>query len=103
MVTPEIRVDCSDDQKFQLVRAVTQRLQDIASTQDLSTVTLPIRELITIDGIRVRFDHGWGLIRASNTQPALVLRFEASSQEQLSQIREYLELQLSTISQALTF
>ena len=103
VVTPEIRVDCSDDQKFQLVRAVTQRLQDIASTQDLSTVTLPIRELITIDGIRVRFDHGWGLIRASNTQPALVLRFEASSQEQLSQIREYLELQLSTISQALTF
>ncbi len=102
VVTPEIRVDCSDDQKFQLVTAVTQRLQDIASTQDLSTVTLPIRELITIDGIRVRFDHGWGLIRASNTQPALVLRFEASSQEQLSQIREYLELQLSTVSQALT-
>ncbi|MDX2347772.1 MAG: phosphomannomutase/phosphoglucomutase [Nitrospirota bacterium] len=101
VVTPEIRVDCSDDQKFQLVRAVTQRLQDIASTQDLSTVRLPIRELITIDGIRVRFDHGWGLIRASNTQPALVLRFEASSQEQLSQIRKYLELQLATVSQAL--
>ena len=102
VVTPEIRVDCSDDQKFQLVTAVTQRLQDIAATQDLSTVTLPIRELIMIDGIRVRFDHGWGLIRASNTQPALVLRFEASSQEQLSQIQEYLELQLSTVSQALT-
>ena len=102
VVTPEIRVDCSDDQKFQLVAAITQRLQDIARTQDLSTATLPIRELITIDGIRVRFDHGWGLIRASNTQPALVLRFEAPSQEELSQIREYLESQLAEVSQALT-
>jgi len=102
VVTPEIRVDCSDDQKFQLVAAVTQRLQEVAATQDLSTVDLPIRELITIDGIRVRFDNGWGLIRASNTQPALVLRFEASSQVHLSRIREYLESQLADVSQALT-
>ena len=102
VVTPEIRVDCSDDQKFQLVAAVTQRLQEIAATQDCNTADLPIRELITIDGIRVRFDNGWGLIRASNTQPALVLRFEASSQVRLSQIREYLESQLSDVSQALT-
>jgi phosphomannomutase/phosphoglucomutase len=101
VVTPEIRVDCSDDQKFQLVAAVTQRLQKIAAIQDCNTADLPIRELITIDGIRVRFDHGWGLIRASNTQPALVLRFEATSQVQLSQIREYLESQLADASQAL--
>ena len=98
VVTPEIRVDCSDDQKFQRVAAVTKRLQEIEVTQDLKTTDLPIRELITIDGIRVRFDHGWGLIRASNTQPALVLRFEAASQEQLSQIREYLESQLAEFS-----
>jgi phosphomannomutase/phosphoglucomutase len=102
VVTPEIRVDCSDDQKFQLVTAVTQRLQDLSATQDLTTAKMPIRELITIDGIRVRFDHGWGLIRASNTQPALVLRFEAASQDQLSQIRAYLESQLNEVSQALT-
>ena len=102
VVTPEIRVDCSDDQKFQLVAAVTERLQDIFATQVLSTTKMPIRELITIDGIRVRFDHGWGLIRASNTQPALVLRFEAASQEQLSQIRAYLESQLAKVSQAFT-
>ncbi len=102
VVTPEIRVDCSDDQKFQLVTALTQRLQEVAATQDLSTVDLPIRELITIDGIRVRFDNGWGLIRASNTQPALVLRFEAASQVQLSHIRAYLESQLADVSQALT-
>ena len=102
VVTPEIRVDCSDDQKFQLVAAVTQRFHEIVRTQDLSSSDLPIRELITIDGIRVRFDKGWGLIRASNTQPALVLRFEAVSQEQLSQIREYLESQLAEVSQTLT-
>jgi phosphomannomutase/phosphoglucomutase len=102
VVTPEIRVDCSDDQKFQLVAAVTQRLQDIAAIQDRNTADLPIRELITIDGIRVRFDTGWGLIRASNTQPALVLRFEAGSQVQLSHIRAYLESQLADVSQALT-
>jgi len=47
--------------------------------------------MITIDGIRVRFDEGWGLIRASNTQPALVLRFEATSQANLLKIREFLE------------
>ncbi len=102
VVTPEIRVDCSDDQKFQLVAAVTQRLQDIASTEQDNSAELPIRELITIDGVRVRFDNGWGLIRASNTQPALVLRFEAETQEQLSQIRAYLESQLAEVSQALT-
>lgn len=102
IVTPEIRVDCSDDQKFQLVAAVTQRLQAIEATQDFSTADLPIRELITIDGIRVRFEHGWGLIRASNTQPALVLRFEASTQEHLSQIREYLESELAKVGHALS-
>jgi phosphomannomutase/phosphoglucomutase len=102
VVTPEIRVDCSDDQKFQLAAAVTERLQAIAASQDSTTSELPIRELITIDGIRVRFDHGWGLIRASNTQPALVLRFEASSQDHLSQIREYLESELAQASHALS-
>ena len=102
VVTPEIRVDCSDDQKFQLAEAITKRLQHIAKTQDLQSTALPIRELITIDGIRVRFDHGWGLIRASNTQPALVLRFEAASSQMLSQIREYLETLLAEVRQTLT-
>jgi phosphomannomutase/phosphoglucomutase len=78
------------------------RSQEIAAIQDPNTADLPIRELITIDGIRVRFDNGWGLIRASNTQPALVLRFEGSTQIQLSRIREYLESQLADVSQALT-
>jgi phosphomannomutase/phosphoglucomutase len=94
VVTPEIRVDCSDEQKFPLVESVKERLRNVANTQDPRTSALPIREIITIDGVRVRFDEGWGLIRASNTQPALVLRFEASSQGHLSQIKDYLERQL---------
>jgi phosphomannomutase/phosphoglucomutase len=102
VVTPEIRVDCSDDQKFLLVEAVRDRLSNVANTQDPKTSALPIRKIITIDGIRVCFDEGWGLIRASNTQPALVLRFEASSQAHLSQIKDYLERQLSDVTRGIT-
>ena len=102
VVTPEIRVECSDDHKFQLVDSVRERLNTIFQTQNPKTSALPIRELITIDGVRVRFDEGWGLIRASNTQPALVLRYEASSQSHLAQIRTYLERQLSEIGAAVT-
>ncbi|PJA78304.1 MAG: phosphomannomutase [Nitrospirae bacterium CG_4_9_14_3_um_filter_51_5] len=101
VVTPEIRVDCSDDQKFLLVETVRERLKHVANTQDLKTSVLPIRDIITIDGIRVRFDEGWGLIRASNTQPALVLRFEASSHDHLTQIQAYLEGQLSEVAAGL--
>lgn len=64
--TPEIRVDCPDAIKFAVVDAALQHFR-------------PRYEVIDVDGVRVRLPHGWGLIRASNTQPALVLRFEADS------------------------
>ena len=51
------------------------------------------------DGVRVCFDDGWGLIRASNTQPALVLRFEATTDERLQAIRTYLEGELEACTQ----
>lgn len=54
-------------------------------------------KVIDIDGVRVLFDGGWGLVRASNTQPALVLRFEALSQERLAEIRTAVETVLETI------
>jgi len=82
--TPEIRVPCPDDKKFQLVEKITEyyrRRQDI----------------IDIDGVRVLFDDGWGLVRASNTQPVLVLRFEAFSLERLSEIRSQVESVLAEI------
>src|SRR5207247_165493 len=63
--TPEIRVDCPDDVKFALAERVRDRFRAAG------------REIIDLDGVRVRFPRGWGLVRASNTQPVLVMRFEA--------------------------
>jgi phosphomannomutase/phosphoglucomutase len=72
--TPEIRVDCPEDAKLPLVQAVLARYR-------------PHYEVIDIDGVRVKFPHGWGLVRASNTQPILVLRFEADTPAHLDTIR----------------
>ncbi|MCX6600950.1 MAG: phosphomannomutase/phosphoglucomutase [bacterium] len=72
--TPEIRVDCPDDVKFGLVEKVK------------NTFKKKGYETFDLDGVRVRFPDGWGLARASNTQPTLVLRFEANSPEALAHI-----------------
>jgi len=79
--TPEIRVDCPDDVKFQVVEEAKKQLARE-------------HKIIDIDGVRVLFPEGWGLIRASNTQPALVLRFEATSEAALQKIREVVESQV---------
>ena len=76
--TPEIRVDCPDEVKFQVVERVSERLKKT-------------HNVIDVDGVRVRFEHGWGLVRASNTQPVLVLRFEADSQDWLAKYRAEME------------
>jgi phosphomannomutase / phosphoglucomutase len=78
IVTPEIRVDCPDEAKFEVVRRVTEHFKKI-------------RQVIDVDGVRVLFDQGWGLVRASNTQPVLVLRFEAATPELLQQYRQEVE------------
>lgn len=94
-VTPEIRVDCPDHGKFEVVKRIQERLLDYAaSRRSLPDSSLKIRDVVTIDGVRVVFEDGWGLIRASNTQPALVLRFEASSPERLRAIRTFIESEL---------
>ena len=76
--TPEIRVECPDDKKFGLVEKVTEYFRKKYN-------------VIDIDGVRVLFDDGWGLVRASNTQPALVLRFEALTRERLEEIQNLIE------------
>ena len=81
--TPEIRVDCSDAFKFKLVEQAKVYFAD----EDC--------DMIDIDGMRLVFDDGWALLRASNTQPALVMRFEASNQESLQRIRDKVETWLS--------
>jgi phosphomannomutase/phosphoglucomutase len=100
-VTPEIRVDCPDHLKFDLVKHVQARLVALAKSGGASKPGLAIRDVVTIDGIRVIFEDGWGLIRASNTQPALVLRFEASSPERLTAIRTLIESELDRSRRAL--
>ena len=102
-VTPEIRMECPDDVKFLVVEAVRNRLVETArqnNSLNASHSNLVIREVITIDGVRVCFDDGWGLIRASNTQPALVLRFEATSAERLQALRTYLEGELDACTRS---
>ena len=74
--TPEMRVECKDDEeKFKIARQAI----DYFSAH---------YKALTIDGVRILFGDGWGLIRASNTQPILVLRFEAKTPERLAEIRQ---------------
>jgi phosphomannomutase/phosphoglucomutase len=73
--TPEIRIDCPDDQKFGIVA-------------ELAAEFKKEYQVIDVDGARVVFNGGWGLIRASNTQPVLVLRFEAEDQKTLQDIQK---------------
>jgi len=54
---------------------------------------------VDVDGVRVLFPDGWGLVRASNTQPAIVLRFEARTPERLKEIRQLIENRIKEISQ----
>jgi len=70
--TPEIRVDCPDELKFQIVQRVAEHFKKKYKTVD-------------IDGVRILFPQGWGLLRASNTQPVLVMRFEATDEHLLKQ------------------
>jgi len=74
--TPELRIDCDDDRKFALVAEVTARLR-----QDPG-----VTGIVDVDGVRAKFEGGWGLVRASNTQPALVMRCEAITAERLAEI-----------------
>jgi phosphomannomutase/phosphoglucomutase len=76
--TPEIRVDCPDDVKFGVVERVAAHFKKIRKTVD-------------IDGVRVIFPEGWGLLRASNTQPVLVMRFEAASEPLLKEYQAEVE------------
>ena len=74
--TPEINIETTDEEKFKIVE------------EFISTFNFKNSKAITIDGVRVEFEKGWGLLRASNTSPNLVLRFEANSKEDLESIQD---------------
>ena len=85
--TPEIRVDCPDETKFAVVARVAEQFR---RTHDV----------IDVDGVRVLFPEGWGLLRASNTQPVLVMRFEAASEALLDRYQAEVEAALAEAKQA---
>jgi len=76
--TPEIRIDCPDDKKAEVVDKIKSHYRNMPG-------------LIDIDGVRIPFKDGWALVRSSNTQPIIVLRFEASSSKALQAIRREVE------------
>jgi phosphomannomutase/phosphoglucomutase len=76
--TPELRVDCPDDRKFAVVEKAAKHF----------AARYPVA---TLDGVRITFPTGWGLLRASNTQPVLVLRFEAATAAELAAYRREVE------------
>ena len=87
-ITPEIRVECPDEIKFKVVDIAKEALRK----------DYPV---IDVDGVRVKFEDGWGLVRASNTQPVLVLRFEALTQDRLDEIRGLVEKKVQEAVSAL--
>lgn len=86
--TPEIRVDCPDALKF----AIAEKAKELFRKAGC--------DIIDIDGVRVKFPEGWGLIRASNTQPVLVMRFEATTAEKLAEYRATVERTLEQAKRA---
>lgn len=77
--TPELRVDCPDETKFEVVKRARSQFEKLGL------------KVNSIDGARIDFGDGWGLVRASNTQPVLVYRFEATSEKRLGEIRKTVE------------
>ncbi|MBW1645782.1 MAG: phosphomannomutase/phosphoglucomutase [Deltaproteobacteria bacterium] len=92
--TPELRHDCPDEIKFAVVERLREQL--FQCREDSHGCHCPeISKIITIDGVRVVFANGgWALVRASNTQPVLVLRFEAENQKTLTMMQKFIRHQL---------
>ena len=91
VTTPEIKIQTSEEHKFVV-------MQKLAEAGDFGS-----GEMTQIDGIRVDFDNGWGLIRPSNTSPVLSLRFEADTEADLQQIQNLFQTQLRKVDSSLAF
>jgi len=89
--TPEIRIEVDEQEKFTLIEKLREKEAFQAG------------KISTIDGIRVDFPKAWGLVRASNTGPALTLRFEAETEESLEKIKSLFRQQLRSIDDRLSF
>lgn len=90
--TPEIRIECPEDKKFKVAENLKKAFSQYKNNNEKE-----IKEIIDIDGIRVIFGNGWGLLRASNTQPELVMRFEARDENSLKKYKELFESELKKL------
>ncbi len=88
--TPEIRVSCPEEEKFRIVESLKAAVKE-------GEEGLKIRKIIDIDGLRIVFDGGWALVRASNTQPVLVMRYEAESQELLERFKGFVRSRIERV------
>ncbi|MFO8058881.1 MAG: phosphomannomutase/phosphoglucomutase [bacterium] len=84
--TPELRIESSDERKFDIVKEASEHFKSQGY------------ETIDVDGVRLVFPDGWGLVRASNTQPMLVMRFEAESEGRLNEIRDLVEKKINELN-----
>ena len=85
VITPELKIDIADENKFHFMKQFSEEAD------------FPQARIITIDGMRVEFANGWGLLRASNTTPCLVARFEAEDEASLTHIQELFKIQMRKV------
>ncbi len=97
IVTPEMRIECADERKFRVIEELASALEK-APTEDGG---LELTDVITIDGLRMNFEGGWALVRASNTQPVLVMRFEATTEELLEKAKAFVREKLLNVEPGL--
>ncbi len=93
--TDELKIETTEDQKFKIIDKIKLLLQDPPSSFP------PIKDIIDVDGVRINFDKGWGLVRASNTTPVLVTRFESTDKEEAKRYEEAVNTLISTAMKSL--
>lgn len=86
--TPELRVETTEEKKFEIVRRAVEHFRSKGY------------DIVDVDGVRVEFPDGWGLVRASNTQPILVTRFEATTRPRLEEIQRLMEGTIAEIQKS---
>ena len=89
--TPEIKIETTESKKFEIIEALSQ------------TIDIPNATINSIDGLRIEYETFWGLIRASNTSPVLVLRFEAADLDNLVKVQKLLQQIIKEVAPELTF
>lgn len=91
--TDELKIKTSDEEKFHIIKSLKKYLEDEKSD------VVKVKKIVDIDGVRVIFENGWGLIRASNTTPTLVARFESTNLQDMQKYQQYLTNALKIVTQ----